>query len=359
METTRLIDPAFWASNKPAAPGSRFPADATDPEGLVWFRTSGSSGPPKWRGLSRDGLLLSASIVNAHLAVKADELWGLALPLNHVGGFGVIARAYEAGCPLACYQQRWNAVAFHTWLTQHEVNHLSLVPTQVHDLVNASLKAPSTLKTIVVGGGRLASPLGEKARALGWPVLASYGMTEAGSQIATQSLASLSQPYSPETLPILPHWSARIGESGCLEIRGESLFRASLLWKDRWCFEARSQPWFETEDRVTLESNRLTVLGRADRCVKILGELVDLSEIEQDLALEEASVVAVPDARSGHRLVLAHTRDDVVPTLERYHSNHTGPWRITSSVRFDRLPRTPLGKVRVDELIKMIASREK
>ena len=73
-------------------------------------------------------------------------------------------------------------------LADRGVTHTSLVPTQVHDLVKADLRAPETLKAIVVGGGHLDAATGRLARTLGWPVLASYGMTEAASQIATQTL---------------------------------------------------------------------------------------------------------------------------------------------------------------------------
>ena len=61
----------------------------------------------------------------------------------------------------------------------------SLVPAQVLDLVRAGLRPPPVLRAIVVGGGAISAELYRDARALGWPVLPSYGMTECCSQIAT------------------------------------------------------------------------------------------------------------------------------------------------------------------------------
>src|ERR1035437_6785984 len=114
METNRLIDPAFWQARAP------WPAGGGDPfggwersreelEGHILFSTSGSTGAPKWIALSKDALLLSAMAVNAHLQIKDTSCWGLALPIHHVGGFGVVARAYEAGCRLRVFGRRWDA----------------------------------------------------------------------------------------------------------------------------------------------------------------------------------------------------------------------------------------------------------
>jgi len=350
METTQLIDPAFWASAEPVAPGSVLPEGAHDPEGLIWFRTSGSTGTPKWCGLSRDALLLSAAVVNGHLEVGAEDGWGLVLPLHHVGGFGVVARAYEAGCRLACHRGAWNPADVVEWIRREQVTHLSLVPTQVHDLVSLKLEAPASLKAVVVGGGSMALELGKMARSLGWPVLASYGMTEAGSQIATQPLSSLSAEYSTSPLSLLPHWEAREGASGRLEVRGPALFRAKLVCDDGWNFQPRDGEWFQTEDVVAVRDGHLTFLGRNDRCVKVLGELVDLSSIERELNLKDAVVVALPDERLGHRLVLVHADGSVDSAIARYHETVEGPWRIHSATQVDELPRTELGKLMMEDL---------
>lgn len=352
METTQLIDPSFWAGNEPFAPGAQLPEGIDDPMGLVWFRTSGSTGSPKWRGLSREALLLSAAMVNRHLWVREEDLWGLVLPIHHVGGFGVVARAFESGCRLARFAGRWDAQAVHIWLKEEAVSHLSLVPTQVHDLVTAGLKAPSSLKTVVVGGGAMANELGRQARDLGWPVLASYGMTEAGSQVATAPLASLEQPFEGSPLPLLPMWEARASETECLALRGGCLFSASLIFQGSWQFQARQGDWFETEDRVKIESGMLIPIGRVDRSVKVLGELVDLSAVEAALGVE-GSVVALPDKRRGHCLVLIHTEADVHEVIARYHAGTAGPWRLQAAQYVAELPRGELGKLKMEELIRL------
>ena len=231
MDATLLKDDAFWHDPKPVAAGD-FPGEIPACKALaghVLFGTSGSSGAPKWIALSKKALRVSAAAVNRHLEVTRDSCWGLALPLRHVGGFGVAARAHEAGCGWVVFDARWDPCVYQKWLADHQVTHTSLVPTQVHDLAAAGLRAPAALRAVVVGGGHLDVATGRAARALGWPVLASYGMTEAGSQIATQELASLTAAYEPAPLPLLPVWQAQLEDDGRLLIAGEALFSGTLI----------------------------------------------------------------------------------------------------------------------------------
>ena len=182
--------------------------DVSVPGGCLLFRTSGSTGEGKWVVLGKPALLVSARAVNEWLGVDKPSVWGLALPLNHVGGFGVVARAYAAGSGLEVFPGKWNAGEFAEWIVRAGVTHTSLVPTQLHDLVKSKISAPTCLSAVVVGGGRLEEILGEAARGLGWPVLASYGMTEACSQIATQRLSSLGKPFGEAGMELLPIWEA-------------------------------------------------------------------------------------------------------------------------------------------------------
>ena len=349
MEASALIRREFWESDGPVAMGGSLP---TDLPGLVFFRTSGSTGEPKWIGLSRRALLASAEAVNRHLGVGSSDVWALALPLEHVGGFGVAARAWQAGCRLEVFGRKWQAPDFARWLGGVGATHLSLVPTQVHDLVAAGLRAPASLRAVVVGGGALAAATGRAARELGWPVLASYGMTEAGSQIATQGLELLETPYVAEPLDLLPCWDARCEEDGRIAIRGEALFDGMLLRDgEGWKYEERRGEWFATSDIGVVEGRSLRVTGRADTRVKILGELVDPLAVEAELAGRIAGgfvVLAVADERAGQRLVLvreaATDPAEVASALAAYHSACPGFRRISEVAVVAEIPRGPLGK---------------
>jgi o-succinylbenzoate---CoA ligase len=369
MDATLLTDRRFWSDAAPHAVGE-FPESLPDiPElrGHVLFATSGSTGAPKWIALSKDALLASAEAVNAHLGVHAASCWGLALPLHHVGGFGVAARAFAASSGLKVLTGRWDASAFAAWIGKHGVTHTSLVPTQVHDLVSAGLRAPETLRAIVVGGGRLDAETGRAARALGWPVLASYGMTEAASQIATQHPTALHSIYQPAPIPLLPLWQAETDDSTRLSITGPALFSGILLKEgETWVFKPREGDCYRTQDRVELMDRQLTPLGRADTQVKVLGELVDLEMIEQELsalsggALTPGSfaIIAVPDDRAEYALVPVFAADTdrrlIKTVLTTYAGSAPGFRRLRDAELLTDFPLSPLGKPRRPEIARRI-----
>lgn len=255
------------------------------------------------------------------------------------------------------------------WLLHHSVTHTSLVPTQVHDLVAADLVAPKSLVAIVVGGGRLDPIIGQAARHLGWPVLASYGMTEAGSQIATQGMGQLKSLYQPAPLPILPIWQTRISENGQLSIAGPALFTGTLhRIEGHWTFNQRQEPWHLTSDRVDLSDSQLTPLGRMDAAVKVLGELVDPVVIEEELlALANGTlppgsfaISTLPDKRTGHCLVpvFEASIDPAIAAdaLDLYQRKAPGFRRLLPPIFVESLPRSPLGKLRRTELAATVAS---
>ena len=359
MDPSLLTTERFWSDPAPFAAGglpSEIP-DLPDLRDHVFFQTSGSTGTPKWIALSKGALLASAEAVNRHLEVSPQSSWALALPLHHVGGFGVAARAFAANCAFRDFGRRWDASAFAPWLAENEATHTSLVPAQVHDLVAAGIRAPSSIRAVVVGGGHLDVGIGRVARSLGWPVLASYGMTEAASQIATQGLESLVEIYQPAPIPLLPVWQADVASDQRLRIAGLALFSGLLVREQqKWIFQPRAGEWYQTEDRVLLEDRQLTPLGRADLRVKVLGELVDLEAIEHELAalsqgkLEPGRfvVVAVPDERAGHALVpvfdAALDPETIAATLSDYAVQAPGFRRLRAAVIAEYFPRSPLGK---------------
>jgi O-succinylbenzoic acid--CoA ligase len=314
-------------------------------------------------------LRVSADAVNAHLKVTSQSCWGLALPLHHVGGFGVAARAYAAACRFEHFNDRWHAEKFTRWLNDFQITHTSLVPTQVHDLVAGQHRVPQCLRAVVVGGGRLDEVTGRAARALGWPVLASYGMTEAASQIATHSLDALDAPYVSAPLPVLPNWQTKLGDDGQLLIAGPALFSGTIIKHGAsWIYQSRTSPWHETRDRVQLDAKGITPLGRIDSLVKVLGKLIDPLSIEHELiALSNGKlspqsivVIAVPDSRNEHALVPIF--DDSVDRylmnqiLSAYAETASGPCRLREPILLSPFPLSSLGKPQRGEILRLISA---
>jgi O-succinylbenzoic acid--CoA ligase len=359
-------DTVFFAVN-PRLPDDTdgilsFVVEREETSNLIYFQTSGSEGIPKWVGLSRAAFLASARAVNEHLESTSQDRWLITLPLHHVGGFSILARCHESGAKFFHMKERWSVDRFIAHCLQATVTLTSLVPTQVFDLVQANLHAPPGLRGVVVGGGALAKGIGLRAVELGWPVLQSYGMTEACSQIATEPLDHLYTGFDPDSLEVLGSWDLQTDEQGTLSVRGPALATGYLVKRDgAWSWERISaKRGLISRDRVQLWEHGtrkfLKFLGRESSFVKVLGELVNVAVLQQRLeelmageeaALGTAVIFPLADERKETRLLLAGTlsSDQLEMLRARFNENSPGHERIDESREIPKLPRTALGKL--------------
>ena len=332
-------------------------------EGHVWVTTSGSTGRLKPVAIAKRAVLASAHAVNAHLRSDAHDVWLNVLPTFHVGGLGILARAHLSGAAVVTVE-RWDPKVFDSRPTADgqrqaaNVTLTSLVPTQVVDLVRAGVRPPASLRAAVVGGGPLAPDLYDQGRALGWPLLPSYGATECASQIATAELTSLDGHVFPP-LTLLPHVTARTDAEGRIEVRSDALFTGYAT--EAGLENPKVDGWWRTDDLGTVSGRTLVVHGRAGDTVKVGGELVNLAALETRLADilaaiapgTDAALIAVPDDRLGRvvGLAVATTDADVVARVQQAFNAAVLPFeraRVTFAV--PGIPRSPLGKVRRDAL---------
>jgi O-succinylbenzoic acid--CoA ligase len=364
-------DTVFFAVN-PRLPDDTdgilgFVVEREETSNLIYFQTSGSEGVPKWVGLSRGAFLASARSVNEHLESTGQDRWLITLPLHHVGGFSILARCHESGAKFFHMKERWSVDRFIAHCLQATVTLTSLVPTQVYDLVQANLHAPPGLRGVVVGGGALAKSIGLRAVELGWPVLQSYGMTEACSQIATEPLDHLYSGFDPDSLEVLGGWDLQTDEQGTLTVRGPALASGHLEKRGgEWSWEPISaERGLVTRDRVERWNHGtrkfLKFLGRESSFVKVLGELVNVAALQERLeelvvAAGEAPGTAVvfplADERKETRLILvgALAVDHLEILRARFNDKSPGHERLDDSREVPKMPRTALGKLDIGAL---------
>lgn len=313
--------------------------------GHVWLASSGTGGSIKIIALSKSALEASAAAVNGHLEATAEDVWLNPLPLFHVGGLGIVVRAAVVGARWEA-QSFWDAAEFVRLVTNHKATLTSLVPTQVHDLVRGSFLAPPSLRAVVVGGGALEKSLQAQAAKLGWPLLPSYGLTEAASQVATARINGDTSPW----LPLLPHIEVRLDAAKIMSLRGPSLLTGWMLFEGedavRW-ENPKVDGWLQTQDRCELQGGMLRMMGRTDDLVKVRGELVDVGALERALQAQvPTGLVRVDvkcDARNGATLHV------VAEHLEALHeaqeaSSVFPPYARPTSFRRGRIPLNSLGK---------------
>lgn len=342
----------------------------------VWIASSGSTSDSelsrKLIGLSKISILASAESVNSWVQSDSKDIWGVILPSFHIGGLSIWARAHLSGAKVIDFAKgksrpQWNPSQFVDSLIQYKITLTSLVPTQVFDLVEHNLKAPGCLRVVFVGGGGLKLELYLKARELGWPLLPSFGMTEACSQVATAPLHSLNSLSEPR-LQVLPHFNIEVDDQDLLALQGPSLLTG--FWqqqKDKKVFVShQKQNYFWTEDRVHRLSDREIVpLGRQTDYIKILGEGVDVAAVQAKIQksvfeLSKALVIDVPDQRKGSDLVLVledggeSTASNPEAALKKWNQSCHPVERIHQFTKVKQVPRSSLGKVLKAELRKQI-----
>ncbi len=307
-------------------------------ENQIGIATSGSSsGHGKLIVLSRDAILASARAVNERLDSTSEDVWFKALPDFHVGGLGILARAHLSGARVREYSRdKWEPQAFMRDLDGATI--VSLVPTQLFDLVQSEFRAPESVRAVIVGGGRLDESLRLRARELGWPVLASYGLTECSSQVAT----SLS-PDEP-ALKFLSHVEARVTE-GRIEIRSPALLTGVI---EEEFTDPKREGWFLTEDLGEVEGDELRVHGRSQDFVKVGGEGVSIPRLEDRLKSlgykGDAAVLAAYDERLGAKIVLLATVG--AESLKEEFNRDVAPFeRAREAYTVEAIPRSALGKL--------------
>ena len=262
--------------------------------------------------LSKEALLISAKAVNKHLGCTSKDIWVIPLPLFHISGLSVIARSFIGSYSYVTTEGKWSAENFVSCLKEKHGTLSSLVPSQVYDLVRAKLKPPKSLRAVIVGGDRLDPELYFKARELNWPCLPSYGLTEAGSQVATASLLSLQKNSYPK-LEILKHCEIKI-QNKQLALKSKSLFSYYFHIKTKE-LNKQNQGWWVTEDMAELTEQGLIIKGRLKNQIKILGELVLLEELSEKLSSilydknikEEYLLCPIKDQRKGYDIALVTT----------------------------------------------------
>src|SRR5213080_1141182 len=301
-----------------------FEHDIDEPAAII--HTSGSTGPPKPVELTFGNWLWSALGSGVALGVDPDERWLCALPLTHVGGLSIVVRS-AIYATTALVHERWETGRVVHALRDAGVTLVSLVPTTLARALDAGLREPPALRTVLLGGAPIPPALAERARAAGVAVTETYGLTEACSQVTTGG-------------PPLFCTRVRIAGDGEIVVSGPTVAGGGEL---------------RTGDLGALdEHGHLRVTGRKADTIVTGGENVAPAEVEAVLAehpaVAEAAVHARPDAEWGEAIVATVVlRAGASATAEELRAHAAGrlaPYKVPKAVAFaDALPRTPSGKL--------------
>ncbi|MEW6225666.1 MAG: alpha/beta fold hydrolase, partial [Chloroflexota bacterium] len=344
--------------------GPRRPGRQLAEAGVIVL-TSGTTGRPKGVILSGGALAASA---DAWIAVLPPATgWLLALGLSHVAGLGVLWRAIAARMPVRIVPGGDPAALRAGLAAPPAVSHVSLVPAQLLRLLDAvgGGRPPATLRAVPLGGGIIAPALVTRALDAGWPVVPTYGLSEAGSGVtalptdeARLAPCSAGRPLPGVRVTIEEPDGDGVGEITVTTPAGFSGYAGEPA-------RAPCEP-IRTGDLGRLdEAGRLHVLDRRlDRIVRG-GENIAPAEVEAALlahpSIAEAAVVARPDPVWGQvpvaAIVLRDGAADPGDEAVAAHCRATlAGFKVPATFRrLDALPRTGGGKVRREAVRALLA----
>ncbi|MDX1449047.1 MAG: AMP-binding protein, partial [Acidimicrobiia bacterium] len=297
--------------------------------------TSGTTGVPRAARLTWGNIEASARASAAHLGHRADDRWLVVLPLHHVGGLSIVWRSAREGSAVVL-AGKFDASRAAALLADGAVSLGSFVGPMLEAIADHGLDSAPGFRHGLVGGG----PVSERALSVaGMNLLATYGMTETASQVAT------ADPADPDPDRLVPLLGADIAieADGRISIAGPMVSPGDLDGPDR-------RGRLITSDLGTMQSGLLEVLGRADDVIVTGGENVMPAQVERVLAripgAGRVAVVGLPDPRWGALVACAFTGsaspDQLAAAVRVALPGHVVPRRW---LRVDEIPFAGIGKV--------------
>jgi O-succinylbenzoic acid--CoA ligase len=328
------------------------------PDAAAVLFTSGTTGKPRGAVLTRAGFIASAEASAANLGWEGNDCWLLCMPLAHVGGLSILTRCLLARRCVAL-SARFDASALPQAIDEQRITLVSLVPTMLARMFDEhpDWKAPPGLRAILLGGAAASSSLLQRSAERRVPVLVTYGLTEACSQVTTTRYATRFAPLGEGSGESLPGTEVRIAD-GRIQVRGATMMAG--YWDEP---PLRPEAWFDTGDLGKLdERGRLHVQARRSDLIVTGGENVYPAEVEEVLenlpAIDAAAVFGVADEEWGQVVAAALVASGTPPldsTLAEFVTArlapHTRPRRICY---VSALPQTAAGKLDRSSLPQLI-----
>lgn len=282
--------------------------DPTSRSGGVLLSTSGTTGAPKLIRLGISQLLHTATAVVAHHELTDNDTGFNPLPLFHINAEVVALLSTIVAGGTVVLDDRFHRHGFWRAIARHRVTWINAVPAILARL--GTLEPDETVPASVRFARSASAPLSPAVlarfeRATSVPVIETYGMTEAGSQITANPLHGARKPGS-VGVPAGADVEVR-GDEGCangvgrVAIRGGGVIRtyAGPGYDDR--FDAEG--WLDTGDLGYFDDDGyLFLVGRSDEVINRGGEKILPREVEEILLDEVGVAAAVVVAREHVRL---------------------------------------------------------
>ena len=373
--TTLLIHQAVLQGGQPVdGTGTLDLPDLQSSDEALLLFTSGSTGIPKGVVLSHGNLLAEASYITAgHQLTKRDIVLCI-LPFFHINGLVItfISSLYAGG--KAIIPQRFSASHFWEWISCYQVTWFSAVPTILSILL--SHPKVDTLNIASLRFARSASSslpvaiLSEFEGRYGIPVIEAYGLSEAGSQVATNPLPPHLRKAGSVGLPVGN--AIRVvdenGREAPVQSVGEVIIQggnitSGYLNQPQVNQESFKDGWFYTGDLGFFDADGyLFLTGRKKELINRAGEKISPREVDEIIyqlpEVETAAAVGVADDFFGEEVVaFIQLRPEKSLTQEMIISHCKtclADFKIPKKILFiEDFPKGPNGKIQRRKLAEL------
>ncbi len=272
---------------------SSLPADTA-----VIIFTSGTTGQPKPVLLSRRALLASALSSAKNISLNDGDVWQMTISPARIGGFSIITRSLIARSAISLAPKFDPKDIVKSW-DEDEVTLVSVVPTMLIRVMDEipEWRPKSKFRAFLVGGSPASQKLKKRAREKNFPLIMTYGMTEATSNV-------VSTPY--ELKDEVTLGCGKLNAGAELEVReGKIFIRGPMLFDGYWGrASVFKDGWFETGDMGFIDKEGFVhVQGRERDLIVSGGDNVHPIDVESALeslpGIKEALVTGKPDETWG------------------------------------------------------------
>lgn len=275
-----------------------FLLDWLDNKEYIEVKTSGSTGKPKVLKISKQAMVNSAITTGDFFNLTPGKKVLNCLPSNFIAGKMMMVRAIVLGLevdmvvpsslPRIDYDKDYDFCAF--------------TPMQLKNFA----KYLKSIKTVIVGGGRVSNTIKALIKDKKPQVYETYGMTETVSHIAVKKLNNFSGSETDNYFTTLPNINISKDDRGCLVIEAPNLSDEIIV----------------TNDLVEIYSeNQFEWIGRYDNVINTGGIKVFPEQIEEKLQDKmkgrQFFIYGIEDDTLGEKVIMVveGTENDVDDTL--------------------------------------------
>lgn len=345
------------------------PSPASAEKAHLMVPTSGTTGAVRAVMLSGQNLCAAVLSAQQRIALGPGDVWLACLPLFHIGGLSILLRCLHSGATVLLHE-RFDPQRICGDLHEHDVTHLSLVPTMLSRLLEsrAEIAPPPGLRVVLVGGGPLSRDLASRARNAGWPICPTYGMSETASQVATQQIISKDWQAGDVGAPLQGVEVDIVDASGCpststgrIRISGPTVMLGYANAKGIEGMGLKAGVFVSHDLGYVDKHGHVHILGRSDDVVLSGGENVYPQEVEDQLqrcpGIDDVAITAREDATWGHCLVALVVGSVSERNFQTWCRDRLPSFqRPRSFIRIARLPRDDLGKLDRGKLREQVSS---